>query len=64
MAYVFGFNLSHQSERILKTLLIYRGMTAKQLTGFLFGPLQHSLSEEKSVYNYLRKLRGQGLVTA
>lgn len=64
MAYVFGYNLTHHSERILENLLIYRGMTARQLAALMSAPFPHSLSEEKSVYNYLRKLKKQGLVTS
>lgn len=64
MAYLFGYNLTQLSEQIIKTLMTYRGMTAKQLTSMLYGLYQYGLSEEKSVYNYLRKLKNQGLVKA
>lgn len=64
MAYALGYNSSPHSDRILGTLLVYRGMTAKQLTAIMNAPFQYNLSEEKSNYNYLRKLRKQGLVTA
>lgn len=39
-------------------------MTAKQLTAMMHAPFAYNLSEEKSVYNYLRKLKKQGLVVA
>lgn len=48
--------------QIIKTLGQYRGMTAKQLARMIHAPLEHSLSEEKSVYNFLGKLKKQGLV--
>jgi hypothetical protein len=64
MAFIFGYNLSPHAEQILGTLLVYRGMTAKQLTALMNAPFQYNLSEEKSNYNYLRKLKNQGLVTA
>jgi hypothetical protein len=64
MAYVFGYNLTHYSERIIEILMKYRGITAKQLTAMMYPSVQYSLSEEKSVYNYLRKLKKQGLVAS
>lgn len=64
MAYVFGYNLTPYSERIIEFLMTYRGMTAKQLTAMMHAPFSYNLSEEKSVYNYLRKLKKQGLVVA
>lgn len=64
MAYVFGYNLTNHSDRIMETLMSYRGMTAHQLAAMMCVPYHHSLSQEKSVYNYLRKLKKQGLVAS
>lgn len=64
MAYVMGFNISLRDKIILAFLLSYRGMTAKQLTKFITGNSDFTLSEEKSIYNSLRKLKKQGLIFA
>lgn len=64
MPYVMGFNISARDERILEILLSYRGVTAKQMTILLTKSRAYSLSEEKSVYNSLRKLKNQGLIAA
>ncbi|WP_336822921.1 replication-relaxation family protein [Sporosarcina sp. USHLN248] len=62
MAYVFGYSLSPKTERILKLLISYRGMTARQMAYIYFGTHQINLSQEKSIYNDLAKLKKQGLV--
>lgn len=62
MAYFSGYNISPLSEQIIENLLLYRGMTAKQLT-YLIDPFP-TLSLEKSIYNYLRILKKQGLVVS
>lgn len=64
MTYLLGYNLTNRAESILTILLSYRGVTAKQLTQLLFSSSDFTLSEEKSIYNSLRKLKGQGLVSA
>ncbi|MCM3612703.1 replication-relaxation family protein [Planococcus sp. MERTA32b] len=64
MTYLLGYNLTSRAETILTTLLSYRGATAKQLTQLVFSPSTFTLSEEKSIYNSLRKLKDQGLVSA
>lgn len=64
MTYLLGYNLTDRAESILTILLSYRGVTAKQLTQLLFSSSTFTLSEEKSIYNSLRKLKGQGLVSA
>lgn len=64
MSYILGYNLSQLAEQIIRTLLIYRGTSAKQLISLMNAPFQYTLSQEKSVYNYLRKLKKQGLVAA
>ncbi|MDV6378225.1 replication-relaxation family protein [Sporosarcina sp. GW1-11] len=62
MAYALGYSLAPKTERILKLLLCYRGMTAKQLAFIFFQTKQITLSQEKSIYNDLAKLKKQGLV--
>ena len=62
MAYALGYSLAPKTERILKLLLCYRGMTAKQLAFIFFQTEQITLSQEKSIYNDLAKLKKQGLV--
>ncbi|MCM3636365.1 replication-relaxation family protein [Sporosarcina luteola] len=62
MAYVFGYSLTAKTERILKLLISYRGMTARQMAHIYFGTHQINLSQEKSIYNDLAKLKKQGLV--
>lgn len=64
MAYVLGYNLTPFAENIMKYLFEYRTMTAKQLATMICFPDPIDLSKEKSVYNYLRKLKKQGLVSA
>lgn len=64
MTYLFGFTITERAESILKILLSYRGVTAKQLTQLRFSLSGYTLSEEKSIYNSLRKLKAQGLVSA
>lgn len=64
MAHVMGFNISLRDKIILAILLSYRGVTAKQLTIFVMGNRDYTLSEEKSIYNSLRKLKKQGLIFA
>lgn len=64
MPYILGFKLSERDEKILEFLFSYRGITAKQLIILLLGKSLYSLSEEKSVYNSLRKLKNQGLVSS
>lgn len=64
MAYAFGYNLSDKTERLLKLILSYRGLTAQQLAYIYFGTVQLTLSQEKSIYNDLRKLKKQSLVTS
>lgn len=64
MTYLLGYNLTNRAETILTFLLSYRGVTAKQLTHLLFSSSTFTLSEEKSIYNSLRKLKDQGLVSA
>lgn len=64
MPYILGFKLSERDEKILEFLFSYRGITAKQLITLLLGKPLYSLSEEKSVYNSLRKLKNQGLVSS
>lgn len=62
MAYALGYSLAPKTERILKLLLCYRGMTAKQLAFIFFQTEQITLSQEKSIYNDLAKLKKQVLV--
>lgn len=62
MAYAFGYSLSPKTERLLTLLLSYRGMTARQLADIFYKTHQISLSQEKSIYNDLAKLKKQGLV--
>lgn len=62
MAYFAGVNLSERGLDILKELFFYRGMTGKQLVIFITKTSSYTLSEEKSVYNYLRTLKNNGLV--
>lgn len=64
MSYKFGYNLTPYSERIIEALYTYRGMTAKQLAAIINATFMVDLTREKSTYNYLRKLKVQGLVTA
>lgn len=64
MTYLFGFTITDRSESILTILLKYRGVTAKQLLQLLFSSASYTLSDEKSIYNSLRKLKEQGLVSA
>lgn len=64
MVYVMGFNLSPRDKKILAILLSYRGVTAKQLTILITEKSDFTLSEEKSIYNSLRKLKKQGLIIA
>lgn len=63
MAYSLGYNLSDLSFSIIKTLFIYRGMTATQIASLLH-PYSYTLAQEKSIYNYLGKLKKQKLVTS
>ncbi|MEK4023640.1 replication-relaxation family protein [Sporosarcina sp. FSL W7-1283] len=62
MAYVIGYQLSNKTERLLKLLISYRGMTAPQLARMFFATHDLTLSQEKSIYNDLAKLKKQGLV--
>lgn len=63
MSYLLTYDISYKSMQIIKTLGQYRGMTAKQLTKMIHAPVEHyALSDEKSTYNFLGKLKKQGLV--
>lgn len=61
MAYTFGYKLTNYTIKMIDFLYIYRGMTALQLSEMLY-PAGYTASQEKSVYNHLRKLKKQGLV--
>ncbi|MCC3359450.1 replication-relaxation family protein [Bacillus sp. REN16] len=63
MSYLLSFNLSYFSIGIIEYLFKYRGMTASQLAA-MQNPHGYSLSQEKSIYNYLLKLKKLNLVTA
>lgn len=62
MGYFAGVNLSERGLDIMKELFFYRGMTGKQLVTFITKTSNFTLSQEKSVYNYLRTLKNNGLV--
>jgi hypothetical protein len=64
MSIILGFNVTDFSIRILQSLFIHRGMTAKQLTQVLNPSTLPSISQEKSILNYLRKLKKQKLVVS
>jgi hypothetical protein len=63
MSYSLGYDLSYYAEVIVEYLFRYRGMTATQIAHILYGK-HYTLAQEKSVYNYLRKLKKQKLVTS
>ena len=54
--------LSEKEVRILTYLFNYRGMRAKDLVVFETNTTRYSLSNEKSIYNYLAKLKRKGLI--
>lgn len=54
--------LSEKEVRILTYLFNYRGMRAKDLVVFETNTTCYSLSDEKSIYNYLAKLKRKGLI--
>ncbi|KAF0993820.1 hypothetical protein BJQ97_00445 [Geobacillus sp. TFV-3] len=60
MSYSLGYDLSYYAEVIVEYLFRYRGMTATQIAHILYGK-HYTLAQEKSVYNYLRKLKKQKL---
>lgn len=62
MGYFAGVNLSERGLDIMKELFFYRGMTGKQMVTFITKTSNFTLSQEKSVYNYLRTLKNNGLV--
>lgn len=63
MSYSFGYNLSFHAFLIIQILFEYRGLTANQIAHIMHWG-DYTLAQEKSVYNYLRKLKKQKLVTA
>jgi DNA-binding PadR family transcriptional regulator len=63
MSYSLGYNLSFHALVIIQILFEYRGLTANQIAHILHWG-EYTLAQEKSVYNYLRKLKKQKLVTA
>ncbi|MGE7219622.1 replication-relaxation family protein [Priestia koreensis] len=63
MPYLLGYNLSPLSLNLIYQLYIYRGMTATQMASSLYTD-QYLVSQEKSIYNYLGKLKKQQLVTS
>ncbi|WP_336883832.1 replication-relaxation family protein [Priestia koreensis] len=63
MPYLLGYNLSPLSLNLIYQLFIYRGMTATQMASSLYTD-QYLVSQEKSIYNYLGKLKKQQLVTS
>ncbi|RFB11454.1 hypothetical protein DZB84_20520 [Bacillus sp. HNG] len=60
MSNYFDLHLTFHMETILEKLYFYRGMRGDQIANMVY--LNPTLSEEKSVYNVLRKLKNQGLV--
>ncbi|MBA2873160.1 hypothetical protein HNQ85_003498 [Anoxybacillus calidus] len=63
MSYLFGHNLSIHSLKIIEILFKYRGMTANQIAHMIHSG-HYTLAQEKSVYNYLGKLKKQKLVNS
>jgi DNA-binding PadR family transcriptional regulator len=63
MTFILGQNISPFSKKLIETLFVYRGTTAIQIAEILF-PVGYSLSQEKSVYNYLSKLKKKKLVAS
>lgn len=62
MIQIHPFALSEKEVRILTYIFIYRGMRAKDLAVFETRTNRYSLSDEKSIYNYLAKLKRKGLI--
>lgn len=56
------FYLSEKEKELLFILFSYRGMRAKDLVVFHEKTIDYTLSQEKSVYNYLADLREKGFV--
>lgn len=62
MSSYYPLGLTVKEVEILKTIFIYRGLRAKDVATFIHKTFNYSLSEEKSVFNYLNKLKKKALI--
>lgn len=58
------YYLSPKEKTILIILFTYRGMRAKDLAVFYTESYTYTLADEKSVYNYLLKMKKKGFIKA
>jgi DNA-binding PadR family transcriptional regulator len=61
MSYLIGQHISDHALDCIHFLFKYRGMTATQLAALMYDG-SYTLSQEKTIYNSLRKLKQKGLV--
>lgn len=59
-----NYYLSQKESTLLIILFTYRGMRAKDLAVFYTESYRYTLADEKSIYNYLSKMKAKGLIKA